>query len=85
MMRRGSAAKRRTGENLGFDGKSLIHPNQITPCHMAFAPSEAEVKRARALVEVFNGGAERFADEMIERMHVDAARRVLARAAVDGA
>ena len=73
------------GRKLGFDGKSLIHPNQITPCHMAFGPSEAEVKRARALVEAFNGGAERFADEMIERMHVDAARRVLARAAVDGA
>ncbi len=73
------------GRKLGFDGKSLIHPNQIAPCHMAFAPSEAEVKRARALVEAFNGGAERFANEMIERMHVDAARRVLARAAVDGA
>jgi len=73
------------GRKLGFDGKSLIHPNQITPCHMAFGPSEAEVKRARALVEAFNGGAERFANEMIERMHVDAARRVLARAAVDGA
>ena len=73
------------GRKLGLDGKSLIHPNQITPCHMAFAPSEAEVKRARALVEAFNGGAERFANEMIERMHVDAARRVLARAAVDGA
>jgi citrate lyase beta subunit len=73
------------GRKLGFDGKSLIHPNQIAPCHMAFAPSEAEVKRARALVEAFNGGAERFANEMIEGMHVDAARRVLARAAVDGA
>jgi len=70
----------RDGRRLGFDGKSLIHPDQIEPCHRAFAPSEAELERARALVEAFSGGAERFEQEMIERMHVEAARRVLARA-----
>ncbi len=69
------------GRKLGFDGKSLIHPNQIAPCHKAFAPTAAEIDRAQALVEAFNGGAERFGNEMIERMHVEAARRVLARAA----
>jgi citrate lyase subunit beta/citryl-CoA lyase len=69
------------GRRLGFDGKSLIHPSQIAPCHRAFAPTEAEVERARALVDAFHGGAERFEDEMIERMHVEAARRVLERAA----
>jgi citrate lyase subunit beta/citryl-CoA lyase len=68
------------GRRLGFDGKSLVHPNQIAPCHRAFAPSPAEVERARALVEAFSGGAERFGSEMIERMHVEAARRVLTRA-----
>jgi citrate lyase subunit beta/citryl-CoA lyase len=68
------------GRALGFDGKSLIHPNQIAPCNSAFAPGEAELERAIALVEAFNGGAERFGDEMIERMHVEAARRVLQRA-----
>jgi citrate lyase subunit beta/citryl-CoA lyase len=68
------------GRRLGFDGKSLIHPNQIEPCHRAFAPGEREVERARALVEAFHGGAERLGDEMIERMHVEAARRVLERA-----
>jgi citrate lyase subunit beta/citryl-CoA lyase len=68
------------GRELGFDGKSLIHPNQIGPCHRAFAPSAAEVERAQALVDAFNGGAERFGNEMIERMHVEAARRVLGRA-----
>ena len=68
------------GRRLGFDGKSLIHPNQIAPCHRAFAPSSAEVERAQALVEAFRGGAERFGNEMIERMHVEAAWRVLARA-----
>lgn len=69
------------GRKLGFDGKSLIHPNQIEPCHRAFAPTEAELERARQLVEAFDGGAERLGDQMIERMHVEAAQRVLARAA----
>src|SRR5690242_15076119 len=68
------------GRRLGFDGKSLIHPNQIEPCHRAFAPSAAEIERAQALVEAFNGGAERFGTEMIERMHVEAAQRLLERA-----
>jgi citrate lyase subunit beta/citryl-CoA lyase len=68
------------GRRLGFDGKSLIHPNQIEPCHRAFAPTPAEIQRAQALVEAFNGGAERFGNEMIERMHVEAAQRVLGRA-----
>jgi citrate lyase subunit beta/citryl-CoA lyase len=68
------------GRRLGFDGKSLIHPNQIAPCHGAFAPSAAELERAKALVNAFRGGAERFGNEMIERMHVDAAQRVLERA-----
>jgi citrate lyase beta subunit len=70
----------REGRRLGFDGKSLIHPSQIAPCHEAFAPSAAEVERARSLVEAFHGGAERFGNEMIERMHVEAAQRVLSRA-----
>jgi citrate lyase beta subunit len=68
------------GRRLGFDGKSLIHPNQIEPCHQAFAPTAGEIERARALVDAFHGGAERFGDEMIERMHVEAAQRVLERA-----
>lgn len=68
------------GRGLGFDGKSLIHPNQIAPCNKAFAPSDAEVSRARALVVAFSGGAQRFGNEMIERMHIEAAQRVLARA-----
>jgi citrate lyase beta subunit len=69
------------GRRLGFDGKSLIHPDQIALCHHAFAPREAELERARRLVEAFHGGAERFENEMIERMHVEAAQRLLERAA----
>ena len=76
----GFESEARDGRSLGFDGKSLIHPNQIAPCHQAFAPTAAEVERARGLVDAFHGGAERFGSEMIERMHIEAAARVLARA-----
>lgn len=76
----GLAAECSEGRMLGFDGKSLIHPDQIVPCHRMFAPGQEEIDRARRLVAAFNGGAERFEDAMIERMHVEAAERVLARA-----
>ena len=76
----GFAEEARHGRSLGFDGKSLIHPDQIDPCNRAFSPSDVEIDRAERLVQAFSGGAERFEDEMIERMHVEAARRVLQRA-----
>jgi citrate lyase beta subunit len=76
----GFSAEAEEGRRLGFDGKSLIHPDQIAPCNRSFGPSEGEVERARRLVGAFSGGAERFEDEMIERMHVEAAQRVLRRA-----
>lgn len=75
----GFAAEAREGRALGFDGKSLIHPDQIAPCHAAFAPGPDEIERARRLVASASGGAERFEDSMVEQMHVDAARRLLAR------
>ena len=68
------------GRRLGFDGKSLIHPNQIDTANRIFGPSPSEIEDARALVEAATGGAERFRGRMIEAMHVDAARRALKRA-----
>jgi citrate lyase beta subunit len=76
----GFAAECEDGRRMGFDGKSLIHPDQIDTCNRVFAPNAEEVERARRLVEAFSGGAERFDDEMIERMHVESARRLLERA-----
>lgn len=76
----GFAAQVEAGRQFGFDGKSLIHPDQIEPCNRAFSPSDLEIERAEKLVRAFSGGAERFEDEMIEQMHVEAARRVLQRA-----
>ena len=76
----GLEAECRDGRMLGFDGKSLIHPDQIALCHEAFAPTEVELDRARRLIDAATGGAERFEDAMIERMHVEAAERLLAKA-----
>jgi citrate lyase subunit beta/citryl-CoA lyase len=75
----GFAAEAAESRMLGFDGKSLIHPSQIAPCHAAFAPSATEIARAKRLVEAATGGAERFEGGMIEQMHVESARRLLAR------
>jgi len=75
----GFEAEAAEGRRLGFDGKSLIHPDQIDPCNRAFGPTDADVEKARRLVDAFSGGAERFEDHMIERMHVEEARRTLAR------
>lgn len=69
----------REARALGFDGKSLIHPRQIDICHRAFAPTAAEIARAERLVAAASGGAERFEGEMVEDMHVEAARRLLER------
>jgi citrate lyase beta subunit len=76
----GFAAECAESRSLGFDGKSLIHPDQISPCHAAFAPRPHEVARAERLIAAASGGAERFEGAMIERMHVEAARRLLDRA-----
>ena len=75
----GFAAQCAEGKSFGFDGKSLIHPSQIEPANRLFGPSEAEVEAARRLIAAAGGGAERFEGEMIETMHVEQARRVLAR------
>lgn len=75
----GFAAECQQGRKLGFDGKTLIHPDQIGPCNSIFSPAEAEVERAKRLVDAFEGGAGRLDNEMIERMHVESARRLLQR------
>lgn len=75
----GLAAQCSEGRALGFDGKTLIHPRQVEACNRSFSPSEEEIARAQRLVAAYGGGAERFEGEMIERMHVDAARRLLDR------
>ena len=76
----GFAAQCAEGRALGFDGKSLIHPDQVEIANRLFGPSGEEIDAARRLLAAATGGAERFEGEMIERMHVEQARRVLAKA-----
>lgn len=71
------------GAMLGFDGKTLIHPNQIAATHAAFGPSEAELAWARAVVAAFAApeaagkGAIRLDGAMVERLHLAEAERLL--------
>ena len=76
----GLAAECEEGRAFGFDGKTLIHPSQIETANRIFGPSAEEVDAARRLVAAATGGAERFEGRMIEAMHVEQARRLLARA-----
>ena len=75
----GLIAECREGRSYGFDGKTLIHPNQIAPANIAFGPSDAEIADARALIAAATGGAERFGGRMVEAMHVAQARALLER------
>lgn len=75
----GFDAEARQGAAWGFDGKALIHPDQIAPANRAFSPSLAEIDDATALIAAASGGAQRFRGRMIEALHVAQAERVLAR------
>ena len=72
------------GRQLGFDGKTLIHPGQIEPCNRVWAPSADAVEDARALIATFEEaiaagkGVVTHNGRMIENLHVDNARRILA-------
>lgn len=79
----GFAAECAQAASLGFDGKTLIHPSQIALANLAFSPSELELERARRIVAVFDLSANQFSGvvgmdgEMVERLHLDAARDLL--------
>jgi citrate lyase subunit beta/citryl-CoA lyase len=83
----GLAAECAQGRLYGFDGKSLIHPNQIAAAHAAFSPTPAETAEAEAIVAAFatadaeGKGVVRVGGAMVERLHLDQARALLDRAA----
>jgi citrate lyase subunit beta/citryl-CoA lyase len=72
------------GRRLGFDGKTLIHPGQVDICNRVFSPSHAELEQARRVIDAFEEAARVGAwvvtvdGRMIEHLHVESARRVLA-------
>ncbi len=80
----GFRAECEQGRDLGFDGKTLIHPNQIAVANEVFAPAAAEVERARAIIAAFEQpenqakGAIAIDGRMVERLHAEIARRTVA-------
>jgi citrate lyase subunit beta / citryl-CoA lyase len=87
----GFAAECTQGRQFGFDGKTLIHPSQVEPCNEAFAPTEAEIESSQEIIAAFEEataagrGVVTVNGRMIENLHVDNARRVLAQADAIGA
>ena len=80
----GLARQCEEGRAFGFDGKSLIHPAQIEIANRIFGPGPEDVDAAERLIAAATGGAERYQGRMIEAMHVDQARAVLAKARRQG-
>jgi citrate lyase subunit beta/citryl-CoA lyase len=80
----GFRAECEQGRDFGFDGKTLIHPNQIAPANDIFAPSPAEVESARTIIAEFakpenaGRGVVSLGGRMVERMHADMAARTVA-------
>ena len=80
----GFASECAEGRGLGFDGKMLIHPSQIDPANAAFGPEPGEIAEAHRVIDAFARPENRargviaLDGRMVERLHVDAARRTLA-------
>ncbi len=75
----------RFGKELGFDGKSLIHPKQVDIANLVFSPSEKDILHANDIIRTFavaeaaNKGVCTLYGRLIEKLHVDAAKAVVAR------
>jgi citrate lyase subunit beta / citryl-CoA lyase len=78
----GFLAECRQGREMGFDGKTLIHPGQVEGANAAFAPSADAVTEAHGILQAWEDGAGSgvvtYRGRMIENLHVDTARRTLA-------
>jgi len=80
----GFLAECQQGREMGFDGKTLIHPSQLDPCNELFAPGDAEIEAAREIIGAFTEataagkGVVTVNGRMVENMHVENARRTLA-------
>ena len=78
------SAEARQGLEFGFDGKTLIHPDQIAPCNAVFSPGAEEIAWAEGVEAAFSQaenvgkGVIKVDGKMVELLHLDQARRVLA-------
>jgi citrate lyase subunit beta/citryl-CoA lyase len=72
------------GRDMGFDGKTLIHPSQIDTCNTVYSPTKIEVEEARKIIAAFdlpenhNKGVLKIDGRMVERLHADIARCTVA-------
>ncbi|MDO8978527.1 MAG: CoA ester lyase [Afipia sp.] len=72
------------GRDMGFDGKTLIHPGQIDAANAAYTPPAEEIARARKIMGVFDlpenvsKGVVQLDGQMVERLHVEMAKRTMA-------
>jgi len=76
----GFLAECRQGREMGFDGKTLIHPGQVEGANGAFAPSEQAVSDARGILEAWrarDSGVVTYNGRMVENLHVESAERTL--------
>ena len=77
-------AEAKQGLEFGFDGKTLIHPDQVDPCNAVFSPSAAEIAWAQAVEAAFalpenvGKGAIKIEGKMAELLHLEQAQRVMA-------
>ena len=80
--REGFLVECRQGREMGFDGKTLIHPGQVAGANAAYAPSAQEVKDARGVLQAWEAGegsgVVTYRGRMVENLHVESARRTLA-------
>jgi citrate lyase subunit beta / citryl-CoA lyase len=78
----GFLAECRQGRDLGFDGKTLVHPGQVDGANATYGPSDEEVAEARGVVEAWESGqgagVVTYRGRMVEHLHVETARRTLA-------
>jgi citrate lyase subunit beta/citryl-CoA lyase len=85
----GFRAECRQGRELGFDGKTLVHPGQVDDANEAFAPSEQAVEDARGILRAWEdgrgSGVVTYRGKMVENLHVESARRTLTIADAIGA
>jgi citrate lyase subunit beta / citryl-CoA lyase len=79
----GFAAECRQGVEMGFDGKTLIHPGQVEPANAAWSPAPSDVEQARRIIDAFAAAAAEgrgvvtVDGRMVEALHVENARRTL--------
>ena len=74
------------GRELGFDGKTLIHPKQVDPCNEVFSPSAEQVDHSKKIIAAYEAAVAEGKNvvlvdgRLVENLHVENAKRLVAMA-----